>query len=121
MAAKIGGSGAIITTLGSGDHVGVTRQIIEAVTIDVNLRDQLLGARDALLIHIQTRDGLHRQSAFVSDPLDHRTGDDDLLQNNALGRAFRGREVCRGISRLQSEASSEQEQACGDPQQNSLQ
>ena len=121
MAAKIGGSGAVIAPLGSGDHVGVTRQIIEAVTIDVNLRDQLLRAGDALLIHIQTRDGLHRQSALVSDPLDHRTGDDDLLQNNALGRTFRGREAGRGINRLQSEAGSEQEEAGGDPQQHSLQ
>jgi hypothetical protein len=81
---KVGGGGAVVAALGAGHDVGVRRQVVEAVAVDVEVHDQLLGARDALLLHFELGKHGKRQRALIGDALDHRSGDDKLLEFDGL-------------------------------------
>jgi hypothetical protein len=86
LAAEVGRGGAVVAARGTGHHVGLRREVVKAVAVDVEVHDQLLGARDALLLHVELGEHRERQRAFVGDALDHRAGDDELLKFDGFVR-----------------------------------
>ena len=92
LAAKIGRGGTVIAARGTGNDVGLRREVVEAVAVDVEIHDELLGARDAFLLHFELGENGEGQSAFVGDSLDQGAGDGepfklrDGLAGGGLGR-----------------------------------
>ena len=86
LAAQVGAGGPVVATRGSVDDVRLRGQVVQAVAVDVELHDQLLGAGNALACQLGTADGLHRQRTFGLDALDARPGDGDPLVGRCLLR-----------------------------------
>jgi hypothetical protein len=70
LAAQVGRARAVVAALGAGGDVGVRRQVVGTVAVDVQVGDQLLGGDDALVFQLLAADDFERQRAFLGDALD---------------------------------------------------
>jgi hypothetical protein len=79
LAAQVGRARAVVAARRARDHVGVAREVVEAVRVGGELHHQLLGRLDARALDVLARDDLDGQRALGLDALDVAARDLDAL------------------------------------------